>query len=195
MPRAVRVLALWTVALSMLALAGCTSAPPRDANDLCAIFDERPSWRSAAREVEARWGTPVALGMAIIRHESSFRADAKPPRERLLGIVPWFRPSSAYGYAQATDEAWEDYLAATGHFFVSRTDFADSLDFVGWYTASSQRRFGISWGDSFRHYLVYHEGFQGYANGGWRSNASLQRFANTVADRAKRYEAALQRCP
>jgi hypothetical protein len=91
------------VALAFLALAGCATAPPRDIDDLCRIFAEQPGWRRAAERAESRWGTKVPVAMAFVRHESSFRADAKPPRTRILGLIPWTRPSSAYGYAQATD--------------------------------------------------------------------------------------------
>ena len=41
--------------------------------------------------------------MAIIKQESSFIADAKPDRRKLLGFIPWKRKSSARGYAQAID--------------------------------------------------------------------------------------------
>jgi len=51
--------------------------------------------------------------MAIIRQESSFQADAQPPRSRILWIIPGPRPSSAYGYSQALDGTWDWYRQAT----------------------------------------------------------------------------------
>jgi hypothetical protein len=183
------------VALAFLALAGCATAPPRDIDDLCRIFAEQPGWRRAAERAESRWGTKVPVAMAFVRHESSFRADAKPPRTRILGLIPWTRPSSAYGYAQATDEAWEDYLGDTGHWFVSRTDFDDSIDFIGWYNDRSRRRLSLRPDDTYNLYLAYHEGHGGYAAGTWREKAWLRRYAQTVADRARKYGADLARCP
>ena len=35
--------------------------------------------------------------MAFVHHESSFRSDARPPREYILGFIPWGRVSSAKG--------------------------------------------------------------------------------------------------
>lgn len=188
----------WRVALLVLlgwGLSGCATAPPPNIDDLCRIFESQPDWRRAAVRAESRWGTKVPVAMAFVRHESSFRADARPPRTRLLGIVPWTRPSSAYGYAQASDEAWEDYLEDTGHWFVSRSDLGDSLDFIGWYNDRSMRKLRLRADDAYNLYLAYHEGHGGYAQGTWREKAWLRRYAQVVADRARKYAADLQRCP
>jgi hypothetical protein len=37
--------------------------------------------------------------MAIMKQESAFVADARPPRDWFLGFIPLGRPSSAYGLA------------------------------------------------------------------------------------------------
>jgi len=81
--------------------AGCATTPPANVENICAIFDEKSSWYRAAKKSEKRWGTPVHVQLSIIRQESSFRFDARPPRTKLLGFIPWTRPSDAYGYAQA----------------------------------------------------------------------------------------------
>ena len=49
-------------------------------------------------------GAPVHVQMAILHQESKFIPNAKTPRKYFLGIVPWGRQSSAYGYAQALME-------------------------------------------------------------------------------------------
>ena len=67
-----------------------------------------------AKQSYEKWGVPIPVQMAIMHQESHFVADAQPPRTWLLGIIPWFRPSSAYGYAQAIDETWDDYLDKAG---------------------------------------------------------------------------------
>src|SRR6056297_1941482 len=90
--------------LAALALAGCASdAPPRDVENACAIFDERPHWRRAVAASEAKWGAPAHVQLAIIWQESRFRHDARPPRRYALGFIPAGRKSSAYGFPQAID--------------------------------------------------------------------------------------------
>src|SRR6056297_905941 len=96
------------LALSVM-LTGCAMlapAPPENQANLCEIFREQPDWYDYARDSEETWGTPIATQMAIIERESSFRSHVKPPRTKLLGFIPWTRPSSAYGYAQAQDPVW-----------------------------------------------------------------------------------------
>lgn len=177
-----------------LLLAACSSGPPRNANDVCSVFDEKRGWYKDAKKASDRWGTPVHVLMAIIRHESSFRADAKPPRKKLLGFIPWKRPSSAYGYAQALDGTWDEYEDAAGGWFADRDDFEDAVDFVGWYTAESSRKLGISKWDARAQYLAYHEGHGGYARGTWKRKRWLVNTANRVQQTANNYAAQLKRC-
>ena len=87
---------LRTAAVSVL-LVGCSSAPPANVENICAIFDEKSSWYRAAKKSEKRWGTPIHVQLSIIRQESSFKFDARPPRTQLRGFIPWTRPSDAYG--------------------------------------------------------------------------------------------------
>ena len=87
-----------------LVLQACASAPPRAVDNACAIFREKPDWWEATREAEQKWGAPVPLQLAIVRQESGFREDAKPPRDTLLGIPMWWRVSNAFGYGQVKDE-------------------------------------------------------------------------------------------
>ena len=49
-----------------------------------------------------KWNAPIALQLAIINQESSFKQFAKPERKKLFGIIPSSRPSSAFGYAQVS---------------------------------------------------------------------------------------------
>lgn len=173
--------------LLALGVAGCASAPPREPDDLCAIFRERRGWHDAAREAEARWGAPLALPMAILYQESGFRAKARPPMRFFLGLVPLGRGSSAYGYAQAQGPAWNDYRRESGNGWAGRSDFDDAIDFVQWYIHKSHRTNGIAKTDGFRQYLNYHEGWTGYRRGHWRGNAGLLAAARRVEARAARY--------
>ena len=175
-------------------LASCSTAPPTNVENICAIFDEKGRWYKAARKSEKRWGTPVHVQLAIIRQESSFQFDARPPRGKLLGFIPWRRPSDAYGYAQALNSTWDRYRKDTGRRFADRDDFADAIDFVGWYTDVSARTVGISKWDPYNQYLAYHEGQTGWKQGSYRKKGWLIDVARTVDYRAKEWGAQLRRC-
>lgn len=180
---------------SLLALLGaCASAPPSNPDNLCAIFKERPKWYRAAQKAERRWRVPSPVMMAVMHKESSYQHDAKPPRTKLLWVIPWKRESSAFGFAQATDAAWKDYLRATGNRFAERDDFADAVDFVGWYLNAAHRQAGIPAADAHRLYLAYYGGIGGYKRGTWKNNSWLQGAAAKVAARSSRYAGQLSNC-
>lgn len=173
---------------------GCATAPPARRDNLCAIFAEKPVWHQASRRAAARWGGPLAIPMAIIYHESGFRADVKPPVRFFLGIIPIGRGSSAYGYPQAQNPAWGDYQREAGSFFSDRDDFADAVDFVQWYMYKSRKINGVSQADAYRQYLNYHEGWRGYARGTYRAKPGLLATARRVEVTAKRYGAQYRDC-
>ena len=95
-------------ALVLFALAGCATTPPKQQSNLCAVFKQYPDWYDYARASQQKWGIPIQIQMAFVRHESSYREDARPPFEWFL-FIPLGRPSSARGYAQVQDPAWQDY--------------------------------------------------------------------------------------
>jgi hypothetical protein len=179
--------------LSVVLMAGCASAPPKRQDNLCAIFDQYPEWYDAARASADEWGTPPHILMAFVKAESSFRHDAKPPWDWFL-FIPLGRKSSAVGYAQAKDEAWEEYKDETGGLFKSRSDMEDALDFIGWYNDKSSKTLGISKWDPKRLYLAYHEGRGGYARGSYKSKPEVVRAANRVDQQAREYGAQLRQC-
>ena len=84
-------------------------------------------------KAEKRWKIPPYVLMSFVYQESSFKADAKPEREKLLWVIPWKRKSTAVGYSQALSMTWEDYKDETGNSGASRKNFKDSADFIGWY--------------------------------------------------------------
>ena len=178
----------------MAALAACATAPPRHADDLCAVFRQYPDWYDYAKHAEKRWGTPSYVLMAFVRHESGFHSDIRPKRHWFLGIIPLPRESSAYGYAQAQDPAWEDYLKDTGGWFKGRSDMEDALDFVGWYNDRSHRMLGLDKADAYSLYLAYYVGPTGFKRGVWKNEPKVKGYARRVADRAYRYQAQLSRC-
>ncbi|MFQ5470051.1 MAG: transglycosylase SLT domain-containing protein [Gammaproteobacteria bacterium] len=171
-----------------------TPAPPSNANNLCAIFDEKPGWYRDAKKANEKWATPIPLLMSIIYQESSFKADAQPPRNKILGFIPTFRPSSSLGYTQAKDETWAWYKTKTGEPDADRDDFSAAADFVAWYVAQSKSRLGLSTHDTFSHYLAYHEGHKGFADQSFRDKKWLQKVASKVTKRANLYQSQLSRC-
>ncbi len=181
------------LAFSVVLTAGCASAPPKHQDNLCEIFDQYPEWYDAARDSQDKWGTPPHILMAFVKQESAFRHDAKPPRDWFL-FIPLGRKSSAEGYAQAKDEAWEEYEDEVGGFFTSRSDMEDALDFIGWYNYKSNKYLGISKWDPKRMYLAYHEGRGGYARGSYKSKPEVVRYADRVDWQAKEYGTQLRQC-
>ncbi|MGD8616645.1 MAG: hypothetical protein PVI91_13430 [Gammaproteobacteria bacterium] len=183
------------LALAVVALAlSCSNHPPRNIRDSCAIFHEKDGWYASARDSYEKWGVPVHVQLAIIYQESRFVHDAKPPRRKLLWVIPWTRPSSAYGYGQIKDSTWDWYRDSTGSRWADRDDFDDVVDFIGWYGALSQRTLGISKGDAYNQYLAYHEGHGGYRRKTFRNKDWLVKVAQNVDRRAKAYSVQLARC-
>lgn len=180
--------------LIALLISGCMTTPPKNPENICAIFKEKPSWYRAIKRSEKRWKVKAQMIMAVLYRESSYVKNAKPPRTRLLGIVPWRRPSSAYGFAQATNETWLDYRRATGRRLADRDDFGDAVDFVGWYLDRSSRILGIGRNDAKQLYLSYHEGLSGYRTGSWRKKTWLLGAATKVRNKNLLYGQQLAAC-
>lgn len=181
----------------LLPLAACASQPSR-INDVCAVFAQNDgwlnNWQSAAYRAERKHGIPVPILMATIRKESGFKSNARPPRTKLLGFIPWKRQSSAYGYSQALDGTWAQYRRESGNRGARRGNFDDAVDFVGWYHAKTANNHGVAPNDAFNLYLAYYSGWGGYAKGSWKGNASLQRYARETAAMAQKYSGQLQGC-
>lgn len=185
---------LFFACLLLILFHGCATAPPKHIHNICEIFRENPKWYRSARESHKRWGTPIPVLMAIIHQESKFEADARPPRGSCLWIFPGPRPSSAYGYAQASNETWQEYRNSTGNTGADRDDFEDGVDFVGWYCQLSSIRCGISKEDAYHLYLAYHEGHGGFNRKTHRKKAWLLRVARKVESKAKTYRSQLASC-
>jgi hypothetical protein len=181
----------------LLALAGCASAPNR-INDVCAVFEQKDgwfdNWYAAARQTEVEYGVPVPILMATIRKESGYNANSRPPRTKLLGFIPWKRPSSAYGYSQALDGTWAQYKRETGKYGADRNNFADAVNFIGWYHNQSHLKNGIELNDSYHLYLAYYFGQVAFDRGEWKNNTNMQKVARSTADMAYSYDTQLQAC-
>ena len=190
-----RLVILVCAGLLLSLLTGCmTSRPPSDVSNVCNIFKENPRWYRHAKSVEKRWLVPVPVQMAIMHQESRFVADARPPRRKLFSVIPWKRPTTAYGYSQALDGTWSLYRKSDGGYFASRTNFADAVDFIGWYANQAHRKAGIPRSNAFDLYLAYHEGIGGYQRKTFLRKGWLLPVARKVAWRAKLYHQQLSSC-
>jgi Uncharacterized protein conserved in bacteria len=188
---------LFRAAILMLLLASCGSgnySPPSGLDDACSIVDQRPSYLRAFRATERKWGVPVNVLMAIMYQESKFVANARPPHRYALGVIPWGRQSTAYGYSQALDATWQEYQDAEGGPRARRDNIRDATDFMGWYMAETTVRLGIAIDDTRNQYLAYHEGRTGYARGSYNRKSWLLRIAGELESRARMYEAQLIAC-
>ena len=179
---------------TLVFMSGCSTSPPDNINSSCDIFEDKDDWYDDALDSYQRWGVPIHVQLAIIYQESRFVHDAKPPRRKLLWVIPWTRPSSAYGYGQIKDSTWDWYRDSTGNRWADRDDFEDVVDFIGWYASVSHRKLGISKWDAYNQYLAYHEGHGGYKRKTFRNKDWLIKVARKVDQRAKDYGAQLKRC-
>jgi len=132
--------------------------------------------------------------LAIIWRESKYHAEARTPQKYALGVIPWGRQSTAYGFAQAIDGTWASYQKNQDAHSADRNDFDDAADFVGWYMDLTRTRLNISPTDARRQYLAYHEGHGGYRKGKWREKAFLVKASHQVEAMARRYDAQLLNC-
>lgn len=167
---------------------------PKQFGNICVIFHQKSRWYWAAKAVRKKWGIPISTQMAIIMKESHFYAAAKPAHQKLWGLIPWFRPTSAEGYAQAVDSTWQLYLRETHQRSADRRDFAKATDFVGWYLHRIHRRLKIPTEDVFHLYLAYHEGSGGYVRRSYANQPHLIAIARHVAQLAEMYRKQLLMC-
>lgn len=175
-------------------LSGCITSQPSDIDNICSMFDEKRNWYNSAQSAEKRWGIPIAVNMAVIYQESSFKARAKPERSKVLWVLPGRRPSSAYGYAQALDSTWDDYKIISGNKRASRRNFNDAIDFVSWYNSNSRRINKIAPFDAKNFYLAYHEGNAGFARQSYSDKNWLINAADRVQLNAERFNSQLKSC-
>ncbi len=179
--------------LLLLSLSNCTSYPAIEVNNICNLLNENVSWYQAVRSSERKWGVPKSLTLAFIYQESRFASDAKPPRGKILGI-PWFRDSSAYGFGQVKDETWKWYESKNNTIGAFRDDFADVVDFIGWYVSLHSKQLKIAKNDVYNQYLAYHEGGGGFKKGSYKKKYWLINVAKLVAKNANKYDKQLKQC-
>ncbi|BDX07533.1 hypothetical protein MACH26_30540 [Planctobacterium marinum] len=186
---------IFIVAFISLFSASCSTTPPKNKHNLCEIFEEKDDWYDAAADMRDKWGVPIHVPMAMMYQESSFRDDARPPRDYIFfGLIPWGRVSSAYGYSQAKTPTWADYVRETGNSGADRDDFEDAIDFMGWFISKTYKINGISKWDAYAQYLNYHEGWGGYKRKTYLKKQWLIAVSKKVKARSLTYAKQLKTC-
>jgi len=188
---------LLRASILLLFLASCGGgnfSAPKDLDDACSIVRQRPSYYTAMRATERKWGIPVSVQMATLYQESKFIGNARTPHRYALGVIPMGRQSSAYGYSQALDGTWEEYQRDQHRRGARRDNIRDASDFMGWYMNETNRTLGIARSDAENQYLAYHEGRSGFVNGSHKDKGWLVSIAAQVGARADRYHDQLVRC-
>lgn len=185
----------FAILLFLTACAISDRQAPTDLNNACSIVQEKPKWYFDMLNVERRWQLPTSVQLAMLWQESKFVANAKTPNKKFLGIsIPWMRQSSAYGFAQVLDGTWDWYKDSTGRRFASRTSFADSVEFMGWYSDITTRKHGVAKTDVRNQYFAYHEGHNGFANKSYNQKAWLLNVGNELVRRESMYRNQLRGC-
>ncbi len=160
----------------------------------CSLIGTKLSWKKAVIKTEKKWGVSPGMQLSFILTESNFRPRAKTQKTYFLGFFPTGRLSSAFGYAQAIDSTWETYQKSTGNRFSSRTNFADSVDFIGWYANQTTQKLKIKKSDVVSQYLAYHQGHGGYSRGTYRNKPNLIKVAQRTERNALKYDSQLKSC-
>ena len=155
--------------------------------NLCADEDSlifsRIGYQDTLISLDANYWT-VSLTEKSVELENVIISDE---REKILGVIPWFRPSTAVGYSQALTKTWDDYKDETGNTRANRKNFSDSADFIGWYASKGYYQ-GFEKTDARSLYLAYHEGYGGFEKKSYRKKQWLINVADRVQARSTKYQ-------
>jgi len=91
------------IIINFLLLAGCSTSPPKNINNVCDIFEEKGDWYDDSKNSFKRWGVPIQVQMAIIHQESSFKHDAETEMEYFLWFIPIGRKSRLHRLVRQDD--------------------------------------------------------------------------------------------
>ncbi len=196
---------LWIILLLSVFLGGCWSPRPKKqsqrpkcTSNICSVIQANPDWYQHTEKAARQWGTSTPVIMAIIQKESGFRHDARPvkPQKKSKNgkkSKPQYL-SSAYGYAQALNGTWDHYRRDTGRHRARRDNFADCVQFIGWYNAQSHKKCRIKKNDAYNLYLAYHEGHGGFNKKTHKKKKGIVSYARRVESQAKLYDTQLKQC-
>jgi hypothetical protein len=172
--------------LRLVCATWCVMGPAHaQTHNACHLLDRNPDWAESLSAASARWNVKPGVMLAVIDQESRFRADARGQGAQ------GDNPPRNFGYAQANLRTWNWFLRETGRASGSRTDFALSVEFVGWHFAEMERRIGAPRTNTTAHYLAYKLGEGGYRRGG---SAASRTLASQLVARAERFDRQLEGC-
>ena len=174
-------------------IAECSSVPKSPSN-ACKIFGEKYFWYKNIKKSSEKYGAPIHVILAFVNKESGFNRWAKPKRNKIFKVIPYKRPSSSYGYSQAVKKTWELYKSETNNPLALRTRFKDSVFFIGWYINKTNEINKIPFNDSYRQYLNYYLGWNGYAKKKYKTDKNSIIFAKAVEKQSKIYKSQLVEC-
>ena len=149
------------------------------------------SWKRAVNSTEKKWGVSPSLQLAFIK-TNQILEQSKNTR-KFSRIIPTGE-SRQHGYAQALNGTWDWYKKDSGNRNASRTDFADSSDFIGWYVDQTNKKLKISKSDVYRQYLAYHQGHAGFKSGRYKSSQAIMNVAQRTSNTAIKFEKQLKSC-
>lgn len=179
-------------------LTSCATTPPRNINNICDVLKQKSGfltdWRSSAVHASKKYNVPLPLILATIYKESSFNSTAKSERTKLGGFIPWKRKSTAYGYSQALNNTWLDYVKETKYFYADRSNFAHSTDFIGWYYQKSIKRHKLAPNDYKNLYLSYYLGYSKSPKSYKNVAPNVLRSVQKLVDTTLAYEKQLKNC-
>ena len=133
--------------------------------DICIMLTQRPHWYRALLKANQKWLLDIPTAMAFIKFESNFKRDARPPN------------SSAYGFSQALNGTWDQYVKENSIILSNRKRFSDSVDFIGWYNKRSQNILKLNNTDAYSLYLAYYNGHHSKKYRNFKTAKSVHAFA------------------
>lgn len=170
-----------------------TSIKTTNKQDACKMMVENPDWLHALQKSHGKWGTPISIQLSFVYHESSFVYNARPIKKKKGYAFGTEYASSALGFSQALNGAWGDYKNELNPVGAKRTNFGDSVDFIGWYNSKSHK-IGIKPVDAYNLYLAYHEGRRGWQKGYHKKQKWLLNYAKSVQKKSEVYSTQINNC-
>lgn len=172
----------------------CSSEKVDKSQDLCMVYNKNYHWYRSAMRAQKKHDIDATIIMSVMAQESNFTHNARPGKEYILNFIPWGYETSARGYGQVIDGAWDDYKKINNKWFPSRHNFNDVSDYIGWYLDKASKKLHINRKDTYHLYLAYHQGMTGYKRHDERNNHELDLIAKKVQRNSNRYQYEFKQC-
>ena len=135
-----------------------------------------------------------ALTLAIIKHESNNKANARPIKTWLIKpYIPWEYYSSARGYAQGTKPTWLDFQNTHKSHTTQRHSYYNNVVFINWYIRTKGNQLPTH-NYFYEAYFLYHDGSKGYHKNMFKRSNNMKNYTQKVANSAKKNQAVLENC-